>query len=129
MMTALFAGDQTPATQAAPGGPIPPTAFAQQAVYRYCNTIFGTAGLPPLCAEGPGSETLTPGAAYDTSVFFQLPWGHVNFSATLAFAPPDAVLAPSTGVGSIPLGAVVGKLRSATTLGILTRRAARTSPR
>ena len=119
LLTGLLVADQAPATQASPGGPIPPTIFAQGAVYRYCNTIFGPGGIPPLCAEGPGSETLTPGAAYDTSVAFQLPWGHANFSATLAFAPPDSVLAPSTGVGSIPLGAVVGKLRSATTLGIL----------
>jgi len=103
---------------AGPGGPGVGSHFQQSAVYRYCDSPLPISSLPTLCAEGAATETLAAGVPYDLTIKYDIPYGHMNASALVNFSPPDTVITPSLGPGSLPLGAVVGRLRSATTLGL-----------
>ncbi len=124
-LSLFFTGESHPAS-AGDGGPGATTHFQQNSLYRYCDTAFPSSGLPTLCDEGPaggpttnGDETLLPGVSYDTTIKFDLAYGQLNFGQVVAFSPPASTVTPSIGAGGLPLGAVIGRLRSATTLGLL----------
>jgi hypothetical protein len=70
-----------------------------------------------MCVEAPAD--LAPDAATNYSTVFNVPWGRLNFGSLATFSPPDAVITPGT---SLPIGAIVGKLRSSTTLGLVNAR-------
>ena len=99
-----------------PAGALPQApSFNPTRLVRLCEDPFPAAGAPKMCTET--AADLAPNAPTDYSTVFQVPWGHLNFGSLATFSPPDAVITPGT---NLPLGAIVGGLRSATTLGLTT---------
>ncbi|MDO8615357.1 MAG: thrombospondin type 3 repeat-containing protein [Dehalococcoidia bacterium] len=108
----LFTSGPDPASATAQA-----TSFDYTQLFRLCEDPFPNAGAPTMCTEAPAD--LAPDAPTNYSTVFNVPWGRLNFGSLATFSPPDAVITPGT---SLPLGAIVGKLRSSTTLGLVNAR-------
>jgi len=91
--------------------------FDPTSVVRLCEDPFPASGAPTMCTET--AADLAPSAPTNYSTVFNVPWGRLNFGSLATFSPPDAVITPGN---NLPLGAIVGKLRSSTTLGLVNAR-------
>jgi len=121
-LAALLLGPQTPPALATSQA----TAFNFTGLTRLCETTLPASGMPSICT----AENTAAGAAADLTLDLKVPWGQYSspYADLMAgdsmphfavFTPPAAVVSPGT---SLPMGAIVGKIRSGNTIGLVNSR-------
>ena len=92
------------------------SALAEGGDYDASLTAFNCiSSWPPGDPFSCSPENFTPATTSNTATFLDIPTNNFNFSLLVTFVPEDATVATSA---AIPEGAMMGALRSGTTLGI-----------
>ena len=92
------------------------SAQAESGDYNATLTAFNcNSSWPPGDPYSCTSPVFTPDATSNTSTFLSIPANNLNFSLLVTFIPQDSVVAAAAAV---PEAAMMGALRSGTTLGI-----------